>query len=36
MVLTGENRSTERKTFISATTFATNVTETDLESNPGV
>lgn len=33
MILTGKNRSTPRKTFLSAALFVTNFTWTDLESN---
>jgi hypothetical protein len=36
MILTGENRSTPRKTCPSATLFATNLSWTDLESNAGL
>jgi hypothetical protein len=36
MILTGENRSTSRKTCHSATFFTTNPTWTDLTSNPSL
>jgi hypothetical protein len=36
MILTGENRITWIKTYLSATLFTTNLTWTDLDVNPGL
>jgi hypothetical protein len=36
MILTGKHRSTRRKPCLSATLSNTNLTWTDLESNPGL